>query len=235
MPLPKIDQPLFEVRVPSSQKKILFRPFLVKEEKLLLIAQTSDDMADMIRAIKQVLQNCAQDSLDVDDLTTFDLEYLFLKLRSRSVNNIVKLSYRDTEDNELYTFELDLDTIEVEMPENVDAKIKISDKAGLTMKYPSASITDKMGTFENEIDLMTFFIANCIDTVYDEESVYVMSEYSQEEIAEFLDSLNVATFEKIKGFFDKMPRLYHKISYKNSLGNDREIELTNLRDFFMWG
>lgn len=235
MPLPKIDQPLFEVRVPSSQKKILFRPFLVKEEKLLLIAQTSDDMADMIRAIKQVLQNCAQDGLDVDDLTTFDLEYLFLKLRSRSVNNIVKLSYRDTEDNELYTFELDLDTIEVEMPENVDAKIKISDKAGLTMKYPSASITDKMGTFENEIDLMTFFIANCIDTVYDEESVYVMSEYSQEEIAEFLDSLNVATFEKIKGFFDKMPRLYHKISYKNSLGNDREIELTNLRDFFMWG
>lgn len=235
MPLPKIDQPLFEVRVPSSQKKILFRPFLVKEEKLLLIAQTSDDMADMIRAIKQVLQNCAQDGLDVDDLTTFDLEYLFLKLRSRSVNNIVKLSYRDTEDNELYTFELDLDTIEVEMPENVDAKIKISDKAGLTMKYPSASITDKMGTFENEIDLMTFFIANCIDTVYDEESVYVMSEYSQEEIAEFLDSLNVATFEKIKGFFDKMPRLYHKISYKNSLYNDREIELTNLRDFFMWG
>lgn len=234
--LPKIDQPLFEATVPSTGKKVLFRPFLVKEEKILLVAQSSDDMADMIRAIKQVLQNCANSpDFNIDDLATFDLEYLFLKLRSRSVNNIVKLSYRDTEDNELYTFDLDLDTIEVDMPENTQSKIKISDAAGLTMKYPSASITDKMGTFENEIDLMTFFIANCIDTVYDEENVYVMSEYSQEEIAEFLDSLSVATFEKIKEFFDKMPRLYHKISYKNSLGHDREIELTNLRDFFMWG
>lgn len=222
--------------VPSTGKKVLFRPFLVKEEKILLVAQSSDDMSDMIRAIKQVLQNCANSpDFNIDDLATFDLEYLFLKLRSRSVNNIVKLSYRDTEDNELYTFELDLDTIEIRMPENVQSKIKISDTAGLTMKYPSASITDKMGTFENEIDLMTFFIANCIDTVYDEENVYVMSEYSQEEITEFLDSLSVATFEKIKEFFDKMPMLYHKIDYKNSLGHDREIELTNLRDFFMWG
>lgn len=235
MSLPKIDQPLFEATIPSSQKKIMFRPFLVKEEKLLLIAQASNDTADMIRSIKQVVQNCVQTELNLDQLTTFDLEYLFLKLRARSVNNVVKLSYRDTEDDKLYDFELDLDTIEIVMPENINANIKVSDSIGITMKYPSADITDKMGVFSNEVELMTFFITNCIDTIYDEENVYVLSEYSQEEINEFLDSLSVSAFEKIKEFFETMPRLYHKLTYKNSLGNDREIELTNLRDFFMWG
>lgn len=235
MSLPKIDQPLFEVTVPSSQKKIIFRPFLVKEEKLLLIAQSSNDTADMIRSIKQVVQNCAQSDLDIEQLTTFDLEYLFLKLRSRSVNNIVKLAYRDTEDEQLYNFELDLDTIEITMPENINTNIKVSDTVGITMKYPSVNITDKMGTYSNEVELMTFFITNCIDTIYDEENVYVLSEYSQDEINEFLDSLTVSAFEKIKDFFEQMPKLYHKLTYKNSLGHDREIELTNLRDFFMWG
>lgn len=235
MSLPKIDQPLFEVTVPSSQKKIMFRPFLVKEEKLLLIAQSSNDTADMIRSIKQVVQNCVQSDLDIEQLTTFDLEYLFLKLRSRSVNNIVKLAYRDTEDEQLYNFELDLDTIEITMPENINTNIKVSDSVGITMKYPSVNITDKMGTYSNEVELMTFFITNCIDTIYDEENVYVLSEYSQDEVNEFLDSLSVSAFEKIKDFFEQMPKLYHKLTYKNSLGHDREIELTNLRDFFMWG
>lgn len=234
MPLPKIDQPLFDATIPSSGRKIVFRPFLVKEEKLLLIAQQGESM-EMVRAIKQVLQNCIQDDIDIDDLTTFDLEYLFLKLRAKSVNNIAKLAYRDNEDDKVYEFEVDLDTIEVTFSENIETKIKITDTVGITMKYPSASITDKMGEFENEVQLMTFFVTNCIDTVYDEENVYLLSDYTDQEIAEFLDSLNVATFEKIRNFFESMPRLYHKIEYQNSLGNTRTIELTNIRDFFMWG
>lgn len=235
MPLPKIDQPLFEVKIPSSGKKILFRPFLVKEEKLLLIAQQSGEDTDVIRAIKQILRLCIdEESFDVDKLTTFDLEFLFLKLRAKSVNNIVKLSYRDNEDNKVYNFELDLDTIEVEMPEGVDSTIKLTDTVSMVMKYPSASITDKLKQFDNEVELMTFFIVNCIDTIITEEEIYPASEYTDKELEDFLDQLPVNSFEKIRAFFEKMPKLYHKIEYKNELGNDRSIELNNLKDFFMW-
>lgn len=235
MPLPKIDQPLFDMIIPSTGKKVTFRPFLVKEEKILLIAQQSGNDSEIIRAIKQILNNCIQDDLDLDALAIFDLEYAFLKLRSKSVNNVVKLSYRDTEDDEVYNFELDLDTIEIEMPKNINSKIEINENVGMTMKYPSASITDKMSGFENEVDLMTFFIVNCIDTIYDEDTVYVANDFSEQEISEFLDGLDVKTFEKIREFFENVPRLYHKIEYTNSIGSERSIELASLKDFFMWG
>jgi hypothetical protein len=235
MPLPKIDQPLFDMVIPSTGKKVTFRPFLVKEEKILLIAQQSGNDSEIIRAIKQILNNCIQDDLDLDTLAIFDIEYAFLKLRAKSVNNVVKLSYRDTEDDEVYNFDLDLDTIEIEMPSAINSKIKITDNVGMTMKYPSASITDKMGGFDNEVDLMTFFIVNCIDTIYDEDSVYVADDFSEQEISEFLDGLDVKTFEKIREFFESVPRLYHKIEYINKAESPRSIELTSLKDFFMWG
>lgn len=235
MPLPKIDQPIFDMTIPSIGKNITFRPFLVKEEKVLLIAQQSGNDTEVIRAIKQILNNCILIDIDLDSLAIFDIEYMFLKLRSKSVNNIVKLSYRDTEDGEVYDFELDLDSIEVTMPDAINSKIEINENVGMTMKYPSASITDRMKDFDNEVDLMTFFIINCIDTIYDEENVYVASDFTEEEISEFLDGLNVKSFEKIREFFESIPRLYHKIEYKNSIGSDRSIELTSLKDFFMWG
>lgn len=233
MALPKIDQPLFDMTVPSTGKTVTFRPFLVKEEKLLLIAQSSDNDTDMIRAIKQVLGNCIIDDIDIDSLATFDLEYMFIKLRAKSVNNIIKLSYRDNEDDELYDFEVDLDDIELEMPKNVNPKIKINDTVGMTMHYPSASITDKLREFNNEVELLTFFITNCIDTIYDEENVYIANEYSEAELGEFLDSLNIETFEKIREFFETIPKVQHTLNYKNKLGNDRSIVLSSLRDFFM--
>lgn len=235
MPLPKIDQPLFDMTIPSTKKKITFRPFLVKEEKILLVAQQSGNDTEIIRAIKQILTRCIQEELDLDSLAIFDLEYMFLKLRAKSVNNVVKLSYRDTEDGEIYNFELDLDTIEVEMPKTINSKIEINENVGMTMKYPTASITDRMKNFDNEVDLMTFFIVNCIDTIYDEETVYVASDFSEQEITEFLDGLDVKSFEKIREFFESIPRLYHKIEYTNSIESKRSIELTSLKDFFMWG
>lgn len=235
MPLPKIDQPLFDMTIPSTKKKITFRPFLVKEEKILLVAQQSGNDSEIIRAIKQILNRCVQEDLDLDSLAIFDLEYMFLKLRSKSVNNVVKLSYRDTEDGEVYNFELDLDTIEVQMPEKINSKIEINETVGMTMKYPTASITDRMKNFDNEVDLMTFFIVNCIDTIYDDDNVYVAADFSEEEITEFLDGLDVKSFEKIREFFESIPRLYHKIEYTNSIESKRSIELSSLKDFFMWG
>lgn len=234
MSLPKIDQPLFEMTIPSTGKKIKFRPFLVKEEKILLIAQQSDSDRDIIRAIKQVLNNCIVDDVNVDDLATFDLEYMFLKLRAKSVNNMVKLSYRDNEDDKVYDFEIDLDEIEVKRTEGVTNKIKLNDEVGIIMQYPSASITEELGEFESEVDLLMFFIKKCIAEIYDSESVYVVKEQAEEELDQFIDSLDVATFEKIREFFEGMPRLYHELKYTNEMGNERVIELTNLKDFFMW-
>lgn len=235
MPLPKIDQPLFDMVIPSTGKKVAFRPFLVREEKILLIAQQSGNDSEIIRAIKQILNNCFVDDIDLNTFAIFDLEYAFLKLRAKSVNNVVKLSYRDTEDDEVYNFELDLDTIEIEMPKTINSKIEITKDVGMTMKYPSASITDRMKEFDNEVDLMTFFIVNCVDTIYDDENVYVADDFSEEEISEFLDGLDVKTFELIREFFESVPRLYHKIEYTNKVGNERSIELSSLKDFFMWG
>lgn len=232
MALPKIDQPLFDLIIPSTGKKVAFRPFLVKEEKILLIAQSGGD-GEMIRAIKQIINNCVIEDINVDDLATFDLEYMFLKLRAKSVNNLIKLSYRDNEDEELYDFEVDLDKIEVEMPKDINSKIKINETVGMTMKYPSAGISDKISEFENEVELLTFFITNCIDTIYDEETVYVASDYSAKELNEFLDSLDVSTFDKIREFFEKIPKMRHVINYTNKLGNERTIELSSIRDFFM--
>lgn len=234
--LPKIDQPLFDLTIPSSGAKVEFRPFLVKEEKLLLIAQESNSDTDMIRAMKQVVNNCVQDAdFNIDRITTFDLEYMFLKIRARSVNNIITVSYRDNEDNQIYKFEIDLDAIELEMPKDVNKTVKVGTNIGITMKYPSASIVDKIREFENEIDLMTFFIVNCIDTIYDEEEVYDAKDHSDEELAKFLDELPVEAFDKIKDFFETMPKLYHKLEYVNKEGNKRTIELKNIKDFFMWG
>lgn len=233
--LPTIDQPMFEEEIPSTGKKILFRPFLSKEEKILLIGQQGTT-ADIIRSIKQVLKRCIQTDVDIDNsLTTFDLEYLFLKLRSKSVSNISKVQYRDNEDGEVRSFEINLDDIKVTFDEKNDKKIQITDKIGIIMKYPSASITDRISEFENEVELMDFFIANCVDQIYDENDVYMASDFEPEDITNFLDNLPVGVFEKIKDFFQTLPKLYHKIEYKNKEGNTRVIEFNNLRDFFMWG
>ena len=233
MALPKIDQPIFEMIVPSTGKLVKFRPFLVKEEKILLIAQQGGSDKEVIRAIKQILSNCLIDNIDVDQLATFDLEYMFLKLRARSVNNIVKLAYRDTEDDKVYDFEVNLDEIEIEV-KPMNNKIKVNDEVGIIMKYPAASITDELGEYDNEVDLLIFFVRKCIDQIFDSENVYPANESTEEELNQFIDSLDVQTFEKIREFFDSIPTLSHTLNYTNSNGSERAIELNNLKDFFMW-
>ena len=233
MALPTIDQPIFEMKIPSTGKDVKFRPFLVREEKILLIAQQGGSDKEVIRAIKQILSNCLIDNIDVDQLATFDLEYMFLKLRARSVNNIVKLAYRDTEDDKVYDFEIDLDEIEIEV-KPVNNKIKVNDEIGIIMKYPAASITDELGEYDNEVDLLLFFVRKCIDQIYDSENVYPANESTEEEMNQFIDSLDVQTFERIREFFDSIPTLSHTLKYTNSNDNERVIELNNLKDFFMW-
>lgn len=236
MTLPKIDKPLFDLHVPSLDKKVKFRPFVVKEEKILLIAQQSGQEKDIIQAIKQVVNNCVQEKgFDVDKLATFDLEYLFLKLRAKSVNNIIEVSYRDLEDDKVYPFVIDLDEVEMQNQKKMSNKIAITDSVGIVMKYPSVTILDNLPAESSPADIVEYLVRACIDCVYDDEMVYKAADYTEDELTEFLDSLSIDTFNKIREFFDTLPQMYYKLEYKNSLGNERVIELTTLNDFFTWG
>jgi len=237
MSLPKLDKPTFEMTIPSQKKAVRFRPFLVKEEKILLVAQQGETERDIIYAIKQVLMNCVLDqTFDVDKLTTFDLEYMFLKLRAKSVNNIIEVSYRDVEDDKVYDFEIDLDTIEVKYPETeISNKITVSDTVGIIMKYPSVTILDNIPENATSTDIVDYLIRSCIESIYDEETVYPIEDQPEEEVTEFLDSIDIESFNKVRAFLDNLPKLYHKLEYTNSLDHVRTIELENLRDFFTWG
>lgn len=233
MPLPKIKHPIFEFVIPSTNKKEAFRPFLVKEEKILLMAKSSEDSADMLRAIKQVVNNCAlNSSLNVDKLAIFDIEYLFIQLRSISVNNVVNVSYRDNEDQELYDFAIDLKEIKVQFPEKVDRVVKVTDSMGIQMRYPPASIFNDKEFLSAGEDVFYELIIRCIDKIYDGDDIFDPSDYTKEEIETFLDEVGVDVFEKIQTFIMNMPKLYHKLEYKNKNGNQRVIELTSLADFF---
>lgn len=236
MALPKLDKPLFDLEIPSKQTTVKCRPFVVKEEKILLMAQQAGQEKDIVLAIKQVLENCVQDpTFDSDDLTTFDLEYMFLKLRARSVNNVIEVSYRDNEDDKVYDFEIDLDTVEMLTPTEINNKIMVTDTVGIVMKFPSVKVLENTPESTSAPDLVEYLVRSCIDQIFDEDEVYIASEYSEADLQEFIEGLDVQTFQKIREFFDSLPSLYHKLEYKNANGNVRVIELKTLSDFFTWG
>ena len=234
MALPKIVSPTFQIKIPSKNEYKRFRPFLVKEEKILLLAQQGDEK-DIVFAIKQVLNNCCIDQIDVDSLAIFDVEYIFLQLRAKSVNNIIQLKYRDNEDGEVYSFDLNLDEIDVVYSPEHTNKIKISDDIGMILKYPSFDAVKDIIFNEAEGTVVFDKILNqCIDRVYDAENVYPASEYTEKEISDFIDSLEHKTFKQIETFFKTMPKIYHELKYQNTLGHDRTIRLENIKDFFTW-
>jgi hypothetical protein len=240
MALPKIKIPLFDVTIPSTKKDAKFRPFLVKEEKILLIAQSGGSKREMVNSLKQVINNCVTmldgTDVDVDTLTTFDLEYIFLKIRSKSVENIVKLKYLDHEDEKEYEFEVRLDDIAIKYTPDHSNKVKINDDIGIVLRYPTASIINTFDKEEDEdlseTEISIAMVKHCIDKIYDKEQVYLVSECAPGELDEFIDSMNVKAFEGIQKFFESMPTMYHKIEYTNSKGTARVIELTTLDDFF---
>jgi hypothetical protein len=196
--LPKISHPTYELKIPSTGKKVTFRPFLVKEEKLLLIAKQSNDSIDMMRAIKQVINNCCvESSFNVNALTIFDIEFLFLRIRACSVNNIAKVAYRDNEDQQVYNFDIDLNTLEVKFPENIEKNVKITNQSGIIMRHPPASIFDDKNFFQtNKEDTFYELTTKCLDKIYEGDAIYDVSDYTKEQVEEFLDNLNVKTYQK---------------------------------------
>lgn len=233
MALPKIAHPTFEVEIPSLKKKTKLRMMLVKEEKILLMAKESESAVDIMNSIKQVVNNCLIDqSIEVDKLTLFDIEYLFLKLRSASVDNITKVSYRDNEDEQPYNFNIDLSKVEIKFPENVDNLVVVNEAVKISLKYPSASIFNNKELVENDDEFFNLLILNSVDKIYDGENTTTLENYKREEIDEFMESLPIQSFQKIRDFISNSPSLYYEINYKNSYDNDRKIVLNNLNDFF---
>jgi len=233
--LPKIEYPVHKIKIPSLKKDFPFRPFLVKEEKLLLMAKESQNAADILSAIKQIVNNCCLDQkFEVNKLAIFDLEYIFLRLRAISVNNKINVSYKDNEDNKIYEFDIDLDKVKIVQPEKMENDIKITNNSGIIMKYPSATLYDDEEFLNATKEHMFELIIRCIDSIYYEDQVYQGSDYKKQDLEEFLDNLNIKVFEKIQKFLLSVPKLEYKIQYKNSLNHDREIMLNSLNDFFMF-
>lgn len=236
MPLPKISYPIFELTLPSTKQTIKYRPFLVKEEKILLTAQASGEPEDIVLSIKQVINNCIlTEGLDVDQLTTFDLEYLFIKIRAKSVNNIISMTYRDLEDDKRYDVEVDLDKIEIKEDPNHSKVVDIGNGLTLNMRYPRADLASSLKAVDGELDVFFEVLKNSIATINEGEQVYVASDYTTEELDEFVQSLDVNAFKNIQEFFTSMPKLYYEVKYTNSLGKEKVIPLTTLNDFFTLG
>lgn len=234
MAFPKIQHPLTKIQVPSTKKTISLRPMLVKEEKLLLMAKTSslqnESIQDMLQAIKQVVQNCVIDKIDVGKMPLFDLQYIFLKLRSISINNIVKITLTDEEDGKKYDFEIDLDNVVVNFPEKTDKVIKITKDISIQMRYPESSLyDDKEYLNSSDNDEILY---RCIEKIYDGDSVIQISKDNIEELKKWIEEIPITSYETIQNFFDNLPTLFYEINYENSVGSKKKVTLRKLDDFF---
>jgi hypothetical protein len=233
MTLPKIDRPIFEMELPSSGKKIKYTPFSVKEEKILLIAQESKDLLSAITAVKQVVNNCLVDS-NIEDFAMFDLEYILLLLRSKSVDNNVKFAIKDKDTEEIVELELDLDAVKVKTHENHSNNIKINGEYTLFLKYPTIDQFVKFIESDQKDPLSTYNImVSCLDKLASENDVYSFSDFSKEEINEFLDDLSGNILLEIKSFFDTMPKLRHEMKYKDKQGTEKTFVLEGMQSFFI--
>lgn len=238
MSLPKIDAPTYELTLPSSDRKIKYRPFLVKEEKLLIIAMESENMHDIANAIKQVLENCILTrGIKIEKLSTFDIEYLFLNVRGKSVGESVEVLLTCPDDGETQVpTTIALSDIRVQKdPEHTNI-IKLNDEFSLKMRYPSLEEFVKenfdaegIGQIEQSFEM----IAKCIEQVYNEEESWAASDHTTEEMVEFVEGLGSASFKEIEKFFTTMPKLTHTVKIKNpNTGVVSDVIVEGLASFF---
>jgi hypothetical protein len=238
MPLPKISTPSYELVLPSSNRKIKFRPFLVKEEKILILAMESQDNKQIANAIKDVLGSCIlTKGIKVEKLSTFDIEYLFLNIRGKSVGEEIEVMVTCEDDGETKVpTTINLDEIKVNINKDHSTDIKLDDKLTLRMKYPSMdefiksnfSVADKLN-----VDDTFNLISSCIDQIYSEEESWASADCTKKELNEFIESLNSKQFKEVERFFDTMPKLSHTVKVKNpNTGVENTLVLEGLQSFF---
>lgn len=231
--LPKISHPIFEMVLPSTGERIKFRPFTVKEEKILLLAQESGEIEQAILSIKQVINNCLINK-SVDDISMFDLEYALIVLRSKSVDNKIAFSIKDPDTNENVSLDLDLNDVKVVSNEKHSKEIKVSDDFVLYMRYPSINefLNLAKSGFQNKEKNFEIFMS-CMDKLVTKEEVYLFKDFSKEEVLSFADDLDSVTLKQISEFFETMPTLRHEIKYTNKNGTEKTFVIEGLKSFFI--
>jgi TusA-related sulfurtransferase len=238
MPLPKIATPTYELELPSTEQPVNYRPFLVKEEKLLVLALESEDTKQITTAIKAVLKSCVlTKGIKVEHLPTFDIEYLFLHIRGKSVGEEIEVNITCPDDEKTQVpITLNLDDIKVQKNDNHNNQIKLDDNLMMELKYPSLDQFiknnfdfDEKNQMEQSFDL----IGTCIDKIYNEEEVWATADCTKKEIKEFLESMNSSQFKEIENFFETMPKLSHTIKVTNPKTKvENEVVLEGLASFF---
>ena len=240
MPLPKIATPSYELELPSTGKTITYRPFLVKEEKLLVIALESEDTKQIPNAIKAVIRACVlTKGIKVETLPTFDIEYLFLNIRGKSVGEDLDVKLICPDDNKTeVNVNINLDDIQVNKPEGHSNKIKLDNNLMMELKYPSLNEFIKNNFDPNEVGTNAMeqsfdLIGSCINKIYNEDEVWVAADCSKKEINEFLDSMNSNQFKEVEKFFETMPKLSHTVKVKNPKTKvESDVVLEGLASFF---
>ncbi len=242
MALPKLNVPVYEAILPSTEKVIKYRPFLVKEEKILLTAMESKDEKTITNAVKQIIGNCVQGELDIERLPTFDIEYIFLRLRAKSVGEEVNIGLKPwgcpQNNGELCEFttevNINLEEVKVQKTEDHTNKIMLSDDIGLILNYPNIeSIKDMMSGNLSETEVGMKVIKNSVQMVFTEEETHERDSFSEKELDDFFDSLNTLQMQKIRKFFDSMPVLKHTVKYNcKTCGEEKETTIQGLNSFF---
>ena len=238
MPLPTIATPKYELELPSTEETIQFRPFLVKEEKLLVIALESEDSKEITTAVKTVIQNCIlSKGIKVETLPTFDIEFLFLNIRGKSVGEEIEVNIICPDDNQTQTkVSIDVSDIKIQRDDSHTNKIKIDDTIMMQMKYPSLEQFIKNNfnfSDKSAMDQSFELIASCIDQVFTEDEVWAASDCTKKEIKEFVESMNSTQFKDIEKFFETMPKLSHKVKVTNPKTKVKsEVVLEGLASFF---
>jgi|TARA_B100001939_G_scaffold246116_1_gene213363 hypothetical protein len=239
MPLPKINTPTYDLTLPSTGKKIKYRPFLVREEKILIMAMESEDMTEITNSIVQILTDCIlTENVKVETLSTFDIEYLFLNVRARSVGETVDINITCPDDEETQVeMTIDIDAIKIQKTRGHKNIIKLDDNLSMKLRYPSLQqfIENNFETGENisEVGQSLSMITSCIDMIYNDEESWESSDYSKKELDEFVEQMNTKQFKQIEKFFTTMPKLSHKLMVKNpNTGVESEVVLEGLAAFF---
>ena len=236
MSLPKINTPEYRLTIPSTDEEIRYRPFLVKEEKLLLIAQETGTDKATYEAIRNIITSCCLDPVDIDKLPLFDMEYIFLNVRAKSVGESVKLKVKCPDDEETEVeVEVDLTTINVVMDDNHDARIQLTDDIGVLMKYPNFETVTKQQNIKEgqETEQLFNMISECIYQIWNGEETYDAMDYSEKDKKEFIESLTHQQFEKLQTFFETMPSLKHEVEVTNPKTNVvSTVTLAGINSFF---
>jgi len=238
MPLPKITTPTYELELPSTQKKVRYRPFLVKEEKVLLIALETEDTKEITNAIRAVIKSCVLTrGIKVETLPTFDIEYLFLNIRGKSVGETIEVNLICPDDGVTEVKKnIPIDDIKIQRTDGHTNQIKLDDNIMMELKYPSLDqfIKNNFDFAEgNQMDQSFELIGTCIDKIYTEEEVWTASDCTKKELTEFLESMNSSQFKEIENFFETMPKLTHTIKVKNpNTEKENDVVLEGLASFF---